>query len=130
MATGAAYRSGGRLPGRVTAEYRTNVPPRTSVLLRYPSVTLSYDDPTTPLHQVTFCVVDLETTGASSATCAITEVGAAKFRGGECLGTFQTLVDSGVPVSPVAARITGITDEMISGAPPLPGVLAALGEFA
>jgi DNA polymerase III subunit epsilon len=93
-------------------------------------VTLSYDDPTTPLHQVTFCVVDLETTGASSATCAITEVGAAKFRGGECLGTFQTLVDAGVPVSPVAARITGITDEMIAGAPPLPGVLAALGEFA
>ncbi|HKE76189.1 MAG TPA: exonuclease domain-containing protein [Acidimicrobiales bacterium] len=92
-------------------------------------MTLSYDEPTTPLHQVTFCVVDLETTGASSATCAITEVGAAKFRGGECLGTFQTLVDAGVPVSPVAARITGITDEMIAGAPPLPGVLAALGEF-
>src|SRR4029450_14099179 len=119
MATGAAYRSGGRLPGRVTAEYRTNVPPRTSVLLRYPSVTLSYDDPTTPLHQVTFCVVDLETTGASSATCAITEVGAAKFRGGECLGTFQTLVNPGSPIPPFITQLTGITEAMVLPAPPV-----------
>ena len=42
-------------------------------------------------------VLDLETTGGSPADDAITEVGAAKFRGGECLGTFQTLVNPGVP---------------------------------
>lgn len=94
-----------------------------------PAVALSYDRPSTPLHEVTFCVVDLETTGASASSCAITEVGAAKFRGGTCLGTFQTLVDAGVPMTPVAARITGITDAMLADAPPLPGVLAALNEF-
>src|SRR4029450_9510930 len=71
-----------------------------------PVVALSYDRPSTPLHEVTFCVVDRGTTGASASSGAITEVGAAKFRGGTCLGTFQTLVDAGVPMTPVAARIT------------------------
>ena len=51
----------------------------------------SFDDLGTPLRHVTFCVVDLETTGTSPATCAITEVGAAKYVGGRCVGTFQTL---------------------------------------
>src|SRR5687768_9602006 len=58
----------------------------------------SFDDLGTPLHAVTFCVVDLETTGGSPATCRITEVGALKVRGGECLGTLQTLVNPGVPI--------------------------------
>ena len=69
--------------------------PRTDVRYRAAAMERSVDDLATPLHEVTFCVVDLETTGASAATCAITEVGAARFRGGECLGTFQTLVDAG-----------------------------------
>ena len=46
----------------------------------------SLDDLGTPLHDVTFCVVDLETTGGSPIDCGITEVAAMKFRGGECLG--------------------------------------------
>ena len=33
----------------------------------------TFDELGTPLAEVTFCVVDLETTGASPATCAITE---------------------------------------------------------
>ena len=51
----------------------------------------TFDDLGTPLSEVTFCVIDLETTGASPNDCGITEVGAVKLRGGECLGTFQTL---------------------------------------
>jgi DNA polymerase-3 subunit epsilon len=84
----------------------------------------------TPLHAVTFCVVDIETTGGSAATCAITEVGAARFRAGECLGTLGTLVDPGVPVDPAVAAVTGITDAMLHGAPTIGGVLASLDEFA
>ena len=45
-----------------------------------------------PLHEVPFCVLDLETTGATAADCEITEIGAVKFLGGEQAGTFQTLV--------------------------------------
>ena len=49
----------------------------------------SLEDLGTPLADVTFCIVDLETTGISPAECSITEIGAVKLRGGECLGTFS-----------------------------------------
>src|SRR6478752_5643114 len=41
----------------------------------------SFDDLGEPLREVTFVVVDLETTGGSAATDAITEIGAVKVRG-------------------------------------------------
>jgi DNA polymerase-3 subunit epsilon len=89
----------------------------------------SFDDLGTPLHQVTFCVLDLETTGASARDCAITEVGAARFRAGDRLATFQTLVDPGVPISPAASALTGITGAMVEAAPPASAVLPSLAEF-
>ena len=43
----------------------------------------SFDELGRPLREVTFCVVDLETTGGSAAAGSmITEVGAVKVRGG------------------------------------------------
>src|SRR5688500_4376816 len=89
----------------------------------------SFDDLGTPLHQVTFCVVDLETTGGSPASCAITEVGAVKLRGGECLGTFQTLVNPGGPIPPAITVLTGITEAMVLPAPSVATVLPPLLEF-
>ncbi len=90
----------------------------------------SFDDLGTPLYDVTFCVLDLETTGASPADCAITEIGAVKVRGGECLGTFHTLVNPGVPIPPAITVLTGITEAMVIPAPPVPEVLPAFLEFA
>ncbi|HEX2042452.1 MAG TPA: DEDD exonuclease domain-containing protein [Acidimicrobiales bacterium] len=90
----------------------------------------SFDDLGTPLHEVAFCVVDLETTGASPAGCAITEVGAVKVRGGECLGTFQTLVNPGMAIPPEIVVLTGITEAMVLPAPPIERVLPAFLEFA
>ena len=94
----------------------------------------TFTDLGTPLHEVTFVVVDLETTGGSPATCAITEIGAVKYRGGECLGSFQTLVNPGVPIPPTITFLTGITEAMVYPAPPiadtLPHFLAFLGEPA
>jgi DNA polymerase III subunit epsilon len=89
----------------------------------------SFDDLGTPLHQVTFAVVDLETTGGSAATCEITEVGAVKLRGGECLGTFQTLVNPGAPIPPSITFLTGITEAMVLPAPAIDVVLPSLLEF-
>jgi DNA polymerase III subunit epsilon len=89
----------------------------------------STDDPSTPLHEVTFCVVDLETTGTSPGVCSITEVGAARYRGGELLGTFQTPVDAPSPVAPAVTALTGITDDALRGAPLIGSVLPALAEF-
>jgi DNA polymerase-3 subunit epsilon len=74
-------------------------------------------------------VIDLETTGGSPATCAITEVGAAKFRAGECLGTLQTLVNPGCEIPPSITILTGITEAMVIPAPPIDEVLPALLEF-
>lgn len=90
----------------------------------------SFDDLGSPLAEVTFCVVDLETTGGSAEGCAITEIGAVKVRRGEVLGTFQTLVDPGEPVPHHIRMLTGIDDSMVRGAPPIGSVLPAFLEFS
>lgn len=74
-------------------------------------------------------MVDLETTGGSPADCAITEIGAAKYRGGELLGEFSTLVDPGMGIPPFITVLTGITTAMVRAAPPLEAVLPAFLEF-
>jgi DNA polymerase-3 subunit epsilon len=89
----------------------------------------SFDDLGTALHEVTFVVIDLETTGGSAANCAITEVGAVKLKGGECLGTYQTLVDPGCAIPPEITIITGITEAMVMRAPRMESVMPSLLEF-
>ncbi len=89
----------------------------------------TFDDLGTPLIDVTFCVIDLETTGGSADDCAITEIGAVKLRGGECLGTFQTLVNPGQAIPPTITVLTGITQAMVVPAPRIESVLPALLEF-
>lgn len=88
------------------------------------------DDLGTPLADVTFVVVDLETTGGSPADSAITEIGAVKVRGGEELGEFATLVDPGGPIPPFITVLTGITQQMVMRAPRMEAVLPAFLEFA
>ena len=97
-------------------------------MLRPPSQA-SFDDLGCPLSEVTFVILDLETTGASPNDCAITEVGAVKYRSGECLGTFDTLVNPGVPLPPFITILTGITESMLIPAPPIGEVLPPLLEF-
>ncbi|MFP5283976.1 MAG: DEDD exonuclease domain-containing protein, partial [Actinomycetes bacterium] len=89
----------------------------------------SFEDLGTPLSEVTFCVVDLETTGSTDAD-SITEVGAVKVRGGQVLGEFQTLVNPRSHIPPLVAVLTGITNAMVADAPPLAGVLPAFLSFA
>ncbi|NLC98821.1 MAG: endonuclease, partial [Actinomycetales bacterium] len=80
------------------------------------STQLSFDDIGTPLNEVTWCVVDLETTGGSPLKGArITEFGAVKVRGGEVLGEFQSLVDPGIPIPGFISVLTGITEQMVQG---------------
>jgi DNA polymerase-3 subunit epsilon len=87
------------------------------------------DDFGEPLSQTTFVTVDLETTGGSPVSSAITEIGAVKTRGGEVMGEFQTLVNPGMPIPPMIVALTGITDAMVVAAPPIEQVLPAFLEF-
>lgn len=92
-------------------------------------VQLGLDQIGEPLYATTFVVVDLETTGGSPASSAITEIGAVKTRGGEVIGEFQTLVDPGQPIPPMIVALTGITDAMLVAAPPIEQVLPSFLEF-
>ena len=59
---------------------------------------ISFDELAMPLHEVTFAILDIETTGGSPDLNAITEIGIVKVKGGEILGEFQTLVNPGVAI--------------------------------
>lgn len=88
----------------------------------------SFDDLGTPLSEVTFVVVDLETTGGSTED-QITEIGAVKVRGGEVIGEFQTLVNPHGHIPPLIAVLTGITDAMVADAPRIEQVLGSFLSF-
>ena len=89
----------------------------------------SLDELDTPLHEVTFVVVDVETTGGSPATDSLTEVAAARYRGGEMLGTYQTFVRPDDRIPPFITALTGISDAMVADAPPAGEMLASFLEF-
>ncbi|RZL67220.1 MAG: endonuclease, partial [Rhodococcus sp. (in: high G+C Gram-positive bacteria)] len=92
---------------------------------------MSFDELGRTLRDLTFCVVDLETTGAAvSQGSMITEIGAVKVRGGEVLGEFQTLVNPRSEIPPFIAVLTGITNGMVASAPTIASALPAFLEFA
>ncbi|MCL4293259.1 MAG: endonuclease, partial [Acidimicrobiia bacterium] len=107
------------------------VPPATPVPAPV-AVQARFDDLGTPLHEVTFTVVDLETTGGSPDRCAITEIAALRCRGGELLGSLATLVNPGTAIPPSIVVLTGITEAMVAPAPAigelLPSVLELVGD--
>ncbi|MEA4945546.1 MAG: DEDD exonuclease domain-containing protein [Propionicimonas sp.] len=89
----------------------------------------SFDELSPALPEVTFVVVDLETTG-STGEDTITEFGAVKVRGGEVLAEFQTLVNPNGHIPALISVLTGITDTMVADAPKLAEVLPSWLEFA
>jgi DNA polymerase-3 subunit epsilon len=89
----------------------------------------SFEDSGIPLADVTFACVDLETTGGSRRHSRITEIGAVKYRRGERVGTFHTLVAPGLPIPRFVTYLTGIDDPLIRDAPEVESVLPSLIEF-
>lgn len=83
----------------------------------------------TPLADVTFIVVDLETTGGAPAEAGITEIGAVAVRGGEVVGEFQTLVNPGQPIPAFITALTGITTTMVARSPRLGSALPSFFDF-
>lgn len=76
-----------------------------------------------------YVVVDVETTGSSAGFHRITEIGAVKLQGGEIVDEFQTLINPGRPIPWHITRITGITNEMVAGAPAFAEIAERFQEF-
>jgi len=79
--------------------------------------------------QQTIVALDLETTGLDAHKDAILEIGAIKFRGGEVLGTFETLVNPERNIPEIVQRLTGIKPADAAKAPRLADVLPQFIEF-
>lgn len=76
-----------------------------------------------------YIAIDIETTGLAPGKDKITEIAALRVEEGKIMGRFATLVNPGCPLSETVIRLTGITDEMVSGAPPVKDVIGELKEF-
>lgn len=65
----------------------------------------------------TFVAFDFETTGLDPESDRITEVAAIRFVNGERDDAYETLVNPQIPIPREITNITGISDEMVAGAP-------------
>lgn len=80
-----------------------------------------------PLSQVTFAVLDVETTGLSpTAGDRVCEVACLRLRSGQELGRFASFVDPECDLGVEAARVNGITPAMLVGAPRFAAVVEPL----
>ena len=77
-----------------------------------------------------FCAFDTETTGLFPKQDRIIELGAVKFDKAGVLDTFNTLVNPQIPLPPVCAQVSHITDEMVRDAPTIDAVLPDFLRFA
>ncbi|MBQ8802032.1 MAG: PolC-type DNA polymerase III [Tyzzerella sp.] len=82
----------------------------------------------------TYVVFDIETTGFSSVSDRIIEIGAVKVQNGEIVDYYSTFVNPDVPIPFEITKLTSITDEMVVEAPKidvvLPGFLEFIGDAA
>ncbi len=77
-----------------------------------------------------YVAFDLETTGLNSRTDQIIEIGAVIMKNGEEVDRFQTFVDPGRRLDSRIIELTGITDDMLKGAPKIEEVLPKFIAFA
>lgn len=65
-----------------------------------------------------FVAIDTETTGLSPANNEIIEISAVRYRNGQEVEAYETLVKPSQPVNSFISMLTGITNEMLEDAPP------------
>ncbi len=81
------------------------------------------------LHEVDFVVLDTETTGLRPGPDRVIEVAGIRLRGGEVVDTFQSLLNPGRRLPPFIVQFTGITQEMVAGAPAADAALPTFLRF-
>jgi DNA polymerase-3 subunit alpha (Gram-positive type) len=77
-----------------------------------------------------FTVFDIETTGLKADHADIIEIGAVRLKNGEIIDTFRSFIDDGVVIPREITKLTGITQDMLSGAPGTREVLERFRAFA
>ncbi len=83
-----------------------------------------------PFDEITFVIVDVETTGWSPDEAQITEIGAVRVSAGQVCGQFSSLVNPHRAIPEQVTELTGISDAMVAAAPPLERVLPVFLDFA
>jgi DNA polymerase-3 subunit epsilon/ATP-dependent DNA helicase DinG len=73
--------------------------------------------------------LDLETTGLDPQRDAVIEIGAVRFRGDRVEASWSSLVNPGRPLPPFITQLTGISDDMLAGAPRWAEVLGEVRSF-
>ncbi|MBQ6719446.1 MAG: DUF1351 domain-containing protein [Oscillospiraceae bacterium] len=81
-----------------------------------------------------FVAFDIETSGTfgaakGDAPSEITEIGAVKVENGKIVSRFTSLCNPGRKITPIATRVTGITDAMVLSEPPVETVIRLFAEF-
>lgn len=76
-----------------------------------------------------YVAFDLETTGLSSIHDEIIEIGAVILKEGKELNRFQSFVDPGRSLTQKIVDLTGITDDMLKGAPKIEEILPQFLDF-
>jgi len=81
------------------------------------------------LRDIEFVVFDVESTGLNPNIETITEIGAIRWKNGDVLEEFHTFVDPGKPIPAKIIELTGITDDMVKGAPSQLEAINSFKEF-
>ncbi len=83
-----------------------------------------------PLEAMEYIVIDCETTGLNPHTQRVTEIAALRCRGPLVVERFETLVDPERPIPHAIRQLTGISSEMVRGAPKGAEAIGAFMQFA
>lgn len=82
-----------------------------------------------PWQDQTFVAFDLETSGKYPLEAEICEIAAVKWRGGQVIDRFQSLVKTTRPMSDEVINIHHITNEMLANAPEVKDVIVKFHQF-
>ena len=82
-----------------------------------------------------FVAFDIETSGTfgaakGDAPAEITEIGAVKVENGKVVSRFSSLCNPGRKITPIAMKVTHITNDMVCTEPPVDVVIRQFAEFA
>ncbi|ESQ77417.1 exonuclease domain-containing protein [Asticcacaulis sp. AC402] len=77
----------------------------------------------------TYVVVDVETTGGRAVNDRVTEIAAVKVRGGKIIAEWSSLINPERRIPGYITQLTGITNEMVAGAPKFVEIADDLAAF-